>query len=159
VGDGTGNFAAPVQAPTGISPAGLVAADINGDNLPDLITANATSPGSFTTALNTTPVSVASFTVIAPASAVAGDSFSLTVTARSAGGVTLIDYTGTVHFTSTDGQAVLPDDVMFLPGDNGVKTVTITLGTAGVQTVSAMDTSNNATGTSDAISVSAAAAT
>lgn len=57
LGDGSGGFAAPVQAPTGPGPSCVVAGDINGDGLPDLIASNATSPGSVTAALNTTPSS------------------------------------------------------------------------------------------------------
>ena len=43
-----------------------------------------------------------------PSSATAGVPGDFTVTATTASGTTASGYTGTVHFTSTDGQAVLP---------------------------------------------------
>jgi len=42
---------------------------------------------------------------------------SFTVTAKTASGTTATDYTGTVHFTSSDGQAVLPADYIFTATD------------------------------------------
>ena len=66
-------------------------------------------------------------------------------------------YTGTVHFTSTDGQAVLPANYTFTGGDAGVKTVSVTLKTAGSKTVTATDTvTGTITGTSGSVNVSAA---
>ncbi|MGA3882053.1 hypothetical protein ACPCYY_19660, partial [Bacillus pumilus] len=56
-------------------------------------------------------------------------------------------YTGTVHFTSTDGIAVLPADTTLT---NGVGTFSETLDTAGSQTITATDTAHGAiTGTSN----------
>ena len=51
-------------------------------------------------------------------------------------------YTGTVHFTSTDSAATLPADYTFTGGDAGTHTftLTITLNTAGAQTITATDT-------------------
>lgn len=49
-------------------------------------------------------------------------------------------YTGTVHFTSTDGSAVLPADYIFLPTDNGEKVFSVTFNTIGKQTLTAKDT-------------------
>ncbi|HEY8741663.1 MAG TPA: hypothetical protein VIU62_01075, partial [Chloroflexota bacterium] len=70
---------------------------------------------------------------------------------------TLTTFGDTVHFTSSDGSAVLPADSTLT---NGTGTVSATLRTAGNQTITATDTSNSAmTGTSGAIAVSAAAAT
>jgi hypothetical protein len=66
-------------------------------------------------------------------------------------------YAGTVHFTSSDGQAVLPANAMLT---NGTGTFAVTLKTAGNQTITATDTANmSITGTSNPIAVSAAAAT
>src|SRR5207245_1992475 len=66
-------------------------------------------------------------------------------------------YTGTVHFTSSDGQAVLPSNSSL---SNGTGTFSATLETAGSQTITATDTlTASITGTSDTITVSAAAAT
>ncbi len=51
-------------------------------------------------------------------------------------------YTGTVHFTSTDPQAVLPADYTFTAGDRGTFTFTATLETAGTQSITATDANN-----------------
>src|SRR5438477_574864 len=48
------------------------------------------------------------YSVTAPASATAGTAFSITVTALDQFNNTATGYAGTVHFTSSDGQAVLP---------------------------------------------------
>jgi hypothetical protein len=159
LGDGSGGFAAPVQAPTGFGPSCVVAGDINGDGLPDLIASNATSPGSVTASLNTTPV-ITSFSVSAPANAVAGQAFSVTVTAKSQTGATLSSYAGTVHFTSSDGQAVLPADYTFTTGDAGVHTFTsaVTLKTSGSQSVTVADAVFSSVTGNASVSVSAAAA-
>jgi len=100
------------------------------------------------------------FLMTAPGTAVAGTTFSVTVTAQDATNSTVPGYTGTVHFTSTDGQAILPADYTFVAGDNGVHTFSVTLGTLGNQTVTATDSvTNSITGTSGTIAVSPGAAT
>jgi hypothetical protein len=91
----------------------------------------------------------------------AGASGSVTVTAEDSAGHVLTGYTGTVHFSSSDGQAVLPADYTFVAGDNGSHTFTngVTLKTAGTQSISATDTANPAlTGGETNITVSPAAA-
>jgi uncharacterized repeat protein (TIGR01451 family) len=61
---------------------------------------------------------------------------------------TLTGYTGTVHFTSSDPQAVLPADYTFLGSDAGTHTFSFTLKTLGDQTITATDTrSSGFTGT------------
>src|SRR5205085_6946226 len=77
------------------------------------------------------------FSISAPATATAGVSFSFTVTAQDQNNNTATGYIGTVHFTSTDGQAVLPADATLT---NGVGTFTVTLKTAGSQSVTVNDT-------------------
>ena len=77
------------------------------------------------------------FVVSAPSSATAGTPFSFTVTALNEFGNTATGYGGTVHFTSSDGQAVLPADSKL---SNGVGTFAATLKTAGDQTITATDT-------------------
>ena len=77
---------------------------------------------------------------------------------------TATGYTGTVHFTSSDGQATsgagLPADYAFVAGDNGVHTFSATLKTVGAQTITATDTvTSSITGTSGSITVSPGAAT
>ncbi|HEV3003736.1 MAG TPA: SBBP repeat-containing protein [Pirellulales bacterium] len=102
----------------------------------------------------------AGFVLSTPSNATAGGTFSITVTATNAGGTTNTGYTGTVHFNSSDGQAVLPANYTFVSGDQGVHTFAgLILKTAGNQTVTAADTaSGSITGASGTISVVAAAA-
>ena len=94
----------------------------------------------------------------------AGTSFSLTVTAQNSSGATDTGYLGTVHFTSSDVQAGLPANYTFTTGtgsgyDNGVHVFTVTLKTAGSQSITATDTATSTiTGTLSGISVSPAAA-
>jgi FKBP-type peptidyl-prolyl cis-trans isomerase 2 len=103
-----------------------------------------------------TVLSATHFSVSAPGSATAGSSFNVTVTALDSGNGTDTSYSGTVHFTSSDGAAVLPADATLT---NGVGTFSVTLTTAGSQTVTATDTvSSSITGTSGAIIVSGGAA-
>jgi hypothetical protein len=87
------------------------------------------------------------FRVSSQASATAGSPFTVTVTALDANGNTVANYTGTVHFTSSDSAAVLPTpDYTFTTGatgDNGTHSFSVTLKTAGSQTVTATDTSNS----------------
>jgi hypothetical protein len=93
-------------------------------------------------------------------STTAGVPFSITVTAQDASGHTLTNYTGTVHFTSSDPQATLPADYPFTPADQGTHTFTnlVTLRTAGNQTITATDTTNNSITGSAAVAVTPAAA-
>src|SRR5439155_223342 len=83
--------------------------------------------------------------------------FHFAVTAQDQFDNTATGYSGTLHFTSSDGQAVLPANSTLT---NGVGTFSATLRTAGNRTLTATDTNNSAiTGTSGTIVVSAAAAT
>ncbi len=96
-----------------------------------------------------------------PTAETAGTSFSLTVTAQNSSGKTDTGYTGTIQFTSSDAQAVLPANFTFVAGDAGTYTFTnvVTLKTAGSQSVTATDTTTSAiTGTLSGITVSPAAA-
>src|SRR5262249_48967774 len=63
-----------------------------------------------------------------------------------------------VHFTSTDGAAVLPVDYTFTVADNGAHTFTATFITAGGQALSVTDTMAGITGTQAGIHVNPAAA-
>ena len=93
----------------------------------------------------------------APPTTAAGATFNFTVTAEDAFNNTATGYVGTVQFTSTDGQAVLP-----APGTlaNGVGFFAASLRTTGVQTIKAGDTvTSSITGISGPISVTAGVAT
>ena len=69
-------------------------------------------------------------------STVAGTGFHITVTALDGSGSTDTNYAGTVHFTSSDGQPILPPDSTLT---NGVGTFAVTLKTVGTQTIVATD--------------------
>jgi hypothetical protein len=75
-----------------------------------------------------------------PSSVVAGSPQTLTLGALTAGGNAAASYTGTVHFTSSDPTAQLPSDYTYSAGDAGTHTFTITVETAGPQTVTVADT-------------------
>src|SRR5204862_7933473 len=106
------------------------------------VTATDTVTGSITGTSGTIAVSAAAathYSVTAPASATAGTAFSITVTALDQFNNTATSYAGTVHFTSSDGQAALPNDSTLT---NGTGTFSATLKTAGSQTLTATDTAN-----------------
>jgi hypothetical protein len=91
-----------------------------------------------------------------PSPVAAGSSQSFTVRALDGNGNTAIGYTGTIHFTSSDTQALLPANYTFVAGDNGVHIFNGALGTAGTQSITAMDTvGNTITGTQSGIIVNA----
>ncbi len=95
-----------------------------------------------------------------PSPATAGVSSTFTVTAKDGFGNPANTYTGTVHFTSTDAQAVLPADYTFLAGDAGAHTFSATLKTSGLQAIAATDVSNSSvTGTQSNIAVGGGTAT
>jgi uncharacterized repeat protein (TIGR01451 family) len=122
---------------------------------PDPVTANNSATTSTTVTGSSAPAT--HFSVTAPASATAGTAFNVTVTALTASNTTATGYTGTVHFTSTDAQAVLPADSTLT---NGTGTFSVTLKTAGAQMIIATDTMTaTITGTSGTITVTSTAAT
>jgi hypothetical protein len=84
------------------------------------------------------------FAVSAPSASTAGSGFGVTVTALDADNQPALNYTGTVHFTSPDAQAVLPANYTFTAADAASHTFSVTLKTAGRATVAVKDTSNSA---------------
>ena len=112
------------------------------------------------TAFNVTAGAAATLALTAPSSATAGAAFGVTVTAKDANGNVATGYTGTVHFTGTDGAATLPANYTFLTADNGARTFPLgaTLRTAGNQIITATDTvTATITGMSATIAVGAGA--
>jgi len=94
-----------------------------------------------------------------PSPGTAGVAGAFTVTARDNAGKTMTGYTGTVHFTSSDPQAVLPADYTFTSTDQGVHTFSATLKTAGTQSIAVTDKNTPTfTGAQSGITVNAAAA-
>ena len=75
-----------------------------------------------------------------PTSVTAGVAGSLTVTAQDAYGNVATGYAGTIHFGSSDRQALLPGDYTFTPTDGGTHSFNTTLKTAGTQWIAAADT-------------------
>jgi hypothetical protein len=80
------------------------------------------------------------FDLLAPATVMPNMPFSIAVTARNGMGQLNTGYRGTVHFTSSDGMAVLPPDYTFTAADNGSRSFSVTLKTLGSQTVTVTDT-------------------
>jgi hypothetical protein len=84
----------------------------------------------------------AQYGVSAPLVVPAGSSFTVTLTAEDAFSNLVSAYQGTAHFTSTDGAASLPGDYPFQASDQGVHTFAgVMLTTAGLEHVTANDTS------------------
>ena len=100
-------------------------------------------------------LSVAGF----PSPTTAGVAHAVTVTARDASGNIATGYRGTVQFSSSDPQAVLPVNYTFTAADQGVHTFSAALKTAGAQSLTATDTvTGNIAGSAAGIVVNPAAA-
>ncbi len=134
----------------------------------DLVTAGAQTIGIHDTAYVTGQTATSTKVTVSPAAAsalrlggfpislTAGDSGTATVTAYDAYGNVATGYAGTVHFTSSDGQAVLPADATLT---NGTGSFSAVLETAGTQSLTVADTANAAlTSSEGGIAVSPAAA-
>jgi hypothetical protein len=131
------------------------------------ITATDTVTGTITgnqSAITVTPGAAKTLTVAGfPDPVTAGTAGSVTVTAFDASGNVATGYTGTVHFTSTDAQAVLPANFGFTAANAGTHTFTngATLKTAAnSQTITATDTvTGTITGAQTGITVNPGAQT
>lgn len=89
-----------------------------------------------------------------PASAEQNVASSFTVQAIDAYGNLTSNYTGTVEFTSSDSQAVLPAEYTFTKTDSGVHSFTATLNVPGTQSLTVTDAANSSiTGTQSGINV------
>jgi hypothetical protein len=137
----------------GSAPFSVAVGDFNGDGKPDVAVANAGS-NSVAVLLNTGSWPMLSVSGV-PSPDTAGQIESITVTATDSGHV-LTGYTGKVHFSSSDPQAVLPDDYTFMPGDQGTHTFTVDLKTAGVQSILVSDAANGISGIEADITVNPA---
>ena len=137
--NGTGAFSATLKtsADQTITATDSATASVSGTSAP--ITVSGTSVATH-------------FSVTAPATATAGTSFSFTVTALDTSNNPVTTYAGTLQFTSSDPQAVLPASS---PLTQGTGNFSATLKTAGAQTITATDTAlHSVTGTSTSINVS-----
>jgi plastocyanin len=130
--------------------------DFNGDGLPDFALAyNTALP--IEVFLNAGHGPARSQVTGFPSAVTAGVAGTVTVTIQDSSGHTVTGYTGTVHFTSSDLQAVLPADYTFTAADAGVHSFSLTLKTAGTQSITATDTgSSSITGSQTGIAVSPA---
>jgi hypothetical protein len=106
------------------------------------------------------PATASSMTVAGfPSPTTAGAVSNFTVTLEDPYGNIASGYTGTVHFTSSDGKATLPANYTFTAADAGKHTFSATLKTAGTQSITATDTATaSLTGTDSGITVNPAAA-
>ncbi|MBN1206462.1 MAG: Ig-like domain-containing protein [Myxococcaceae bacterium] len=94
-----------------------------------------------------------------PANMTAGDMASVQVTLKDAFTNVATHYTGTVHFSSDDAQAVLPGDYAFTAADQGSKPFAdVSLRTAGSRTLTVTDLGNAAVTDSASTMVDAASA-
>jgi len=91
-------------------------------------------------------------------SAVAGNTLSATLQALTASASVDPAYSGTVHFTSSDSNAMLPSDYTFVPSDNGSHVFSVALRSSGSQSITATDTEASALRASQTITVTPAAA-
>jgi beta-lactamase superfamily II metal-dependent hydrolase/fibronectin type 3 domain-containing protein len=155
-------FTAPASGASGTfagsGTSATVSTDASGIATAPLFTANAAT-GSYNVtatvdalsanfALTNLPPAATHFSVTAPANTTSGTPFNVTVTALDASNATVIGYAGTVHFTSSSA-GTLPGDYTFVGGDNGSHTFSVTLTTAGSQSVTATDSANALTGSAN----------
>jgi hypothetical protein len=155
LGNGDGTFQAPIQYTPFNYPGGLAVGDFNGDGLPDVAVTRVQDGHSVNVMLNQgETLTVAGY----PLAVTAGDPNTFTVILRAPEGNIDPTYRGTVHFTSTDPQAILPRDYTFTAADAGAHTFGAVFRTAGTQTLIVTDTVTAAlSGTEDGIAVNPAA--
>jgi len=92
------------------------------------------------------------FSVSTPANAVNAVSFNFTVTALDASNHPVTNYSGTIHFTSSDPRAQIPPDSRLVSG----QAFSAILTTPGAQVITATDKSTSSiSGSSNAINVGA----
>ena len=142
--NGVGNFSATLKSCCGnqyITATDTVMASITGTSSP----------------INASGGPLSHFSVTTPVIASSGNPVNFTVTALDASNNVVTLYSGTVHFTSSDGQAVLPANSTLT---FGVGNFSATLNTHGSQTIKATDSvTASITGTSNSISVGSNVAT
>ena len=159
--------------PTGAKLKGVLFAYPDSSGLVTFTNVKVTKPGTYTlvasSTVGTSPVSDP-FTVYRAthfrvkvtspvAKPTAGDTVTITVTALNALNRPDPTYRGTVRFTSTDLQAVLPANYTFAATDNGVHSFDVTLKTAGLRRVVAIDTTKETVRGRVGVTVIAGAAT
>jgi hypothetical protein len=130
-------------------PGGVTLFTAGGQTLTAQDTANSSLTGSAVVAVVAAPAS--QLLITAPATAVTGTPFDVTLTALDPYSNVDMNYGGTVTWTSsdTDPRLLLPADYTFQPTDNGMVTFSggVTLITLGNQSITATDTVSGITGT------------
>jgi hypothetical protein len=91
-----------------------------------------------------TPAAASAIGIGGPYQPGSGDTAFMAVVVVDAYDNSVPDYTGTVHFTSSDGAATLPADYTFTAADGGMHDFALILRTAGPQTVTGTDTHDTA---------------
>jgi hypothetical protein len=118
----------------------------------EIFATNAVGSATQTFNLTVNPAAASHFVISIPTGVSTGTPITVTATAEDSFGNVATDYSGTIHFSSSDPLASLPADAP-LPG--GSASFTVTFHTAGSQTLTVTDTINSAlTGSSSAIPVS-----
>jgi hypothetical protein len=155
-GHGNGTFLPRANFAAGSGPAAMAVGDFNRDGFPDLAVVEAGSNNA-AVLLNAQNWSALNSVVMAlPSTTTAGVAQNFTVRAVNSFGLTVTNYMGTVQFTSTDPQALLPLAYTFSAGDMGAHAFTATLKTAGTQTIAVTD--NSGLTSSGTVTVNPAAA-
>jgi hypothetical protein len=99
------------------------------------------------------PAAASRLVMTAPSSITAGTPFSVTITVLNAYSNVPPGYTGTNHFTSSDGSASLPANNTFTAADKGVHTFSgVVLRKKGKQKITVTHTLNSSL--TDSVSVS-----
>ena len=104
--------------------------------------------------ISVTAAAASTFGISAPATAVAGKSFTIAVTALDAYGNVAVGYSGKVHFTDSVSNGGLPSDYTFTAGDAGIHLFSVTLNTAVLQTINVTDVISSSIAGSATVSVS-----
>ena len=95
-------------------------------------------------AITVNAAAASKFIISAPSTVTHGVPFSLTLTVEDAFGNVVTGYTGTVHFSSTDTRASLPNTYTFSVADKGVHTISgLVLRKRGYQTITVTDALNS----------------
>lgn len=151
-GNGDGSFKSSVTIASGYSPYNEAIADFNGDGAIDIAFTYQQSSAS----LLLNQLSVPAFHVTPPAGSITPSTVqSFTVQATDADGNLLSDYVGIIHFSSSDSAAVLPPDYTFTAADQGSHRFNITFNAVGGQSLSVVDSANNAMRGGVALTISA----
>jgi hypothetical protein len=156
LGNGNGTFQAAKNYTVANTPKGVALGDVNGDGRLDVITAN--TSGNNVSILLGNRNAATHFQINGPLSTTTGSAFTITVTALTAGNQIDCNYTGTVKFTSSDPKAALPGNYTFTKADGGIHTFTVTLNTAGAQTLTVTDSAHSSTTGTVVVTVSSAGA-